>query len=337
MGKYMRGMTNWLQENLHGYDVIYVDAAREELLAAVETAQGSGTVVLGRCRGGGQSSDIQWWESSRNGKRCITAAKKAQGLVVEDAETQKELLIHGIETPLFFRIPQGVYQLPITSHQERWVIRKQLARANTDLATEADTPVLLCHAEMSSSSGLELLVGVSRLLLLRYPNLRIWLVGDGPNRDSVYNWLRAEGVRASVAIPGSFSDPSDVFRAANLYFQAGDEGLQFFLPLAISLQMPIISIDHPSIRRIFSFDGQESAVASGVPPSSGQHALDLVTWCDPSRPKTIKEGIISVLEDLPQAMSRAETLRDSMLRHRPESKTLDAQIDAIHRVSRNEL
>ena len=56
-------------------------------------------------------------------------------------------------------------------------------------------------------------------------------------------------VRASVAIPGSFSDPADVFRAADCFFQPSDVGLNYFLPLAISMELPIVSVNSVQIRQ----------------------------------------------------------------------------------------
>ena len=345
----MRAMGAWLLAQASSYDCIYVDQAREELLVAVDATEKLETRILTRCRDGGPSSDTQWWDRARNGKRCMLAARKAHGIFVDDTETQRELLIRDFHGQRITKIPQGIDQQERVTAEDRWRIRKELARANADLVTEPDTPVLLCHSTMVHASGMEHLIRASRFLLMKYPNLRIWLVGDGPNRDAIYANLRAEGVRASVAIPGSFSDPTDIFRAANIYFQPGAEGLDFFLPLAISLRLPIVAIDHPLLRRMVRSATQSSEIAafqhsdvsphhsandgssegSGSPSDDGE---ELLVWCDSSQPKSIRDGIVSVLRDLPSATRQAEKLQESMLRHRSEHQYLDAFTSAIHRL-----
>lgn len=359
MGKYMRAMGAWLQVNGSRFDFVYVDQAREELLVAVEASEKMGNTILTRCRSGGASSDTQWWDHARNGKRCMQAARKSHGIFVDDQETQRELLLRDFSEPLIFRLPHGFYQREKVTPEERWRIRKELALANADLVTEPDTPVLLCHATMNHSSGIENLIAVSRFLLVRYPNLRIWIGGDGPARDTIYTSLRAEGVRASVAIPGSFSDPSDLFRAANLYFQPGDDGLSYFLPLAISLRLPVIAVDQSPLRRLLRWGSESHETASPGQSNTVDPALEnqgmakanhpfldkqleadphlaetdneLLTWCDSQQPKTIKDGIIAVLQDFPTAARRAEKLQNIMLRERSEHQYLDAFMGAIHR------
>ena len=357
IGKYMRAMTGWMVERAASYDLIYVDSAREELSSAMEASEKTGTPVVARCRSGGVSADTHWWDTSRHGKRCMLVARRARGILVNDAETRRDLVIRDFHPSKVHRIPSGFRQLTKVTADERWRIRKELANANADLVTEPDTPVLLCHAGMNFSSGVEHLVGISRLLLLRFPNLRIWLVGDGPARDTIYTNLRAEGVRASVAIPGSFSDPMDVFRASNVYFQAGDEGLGFFLPLAISLHLPVVAVDQLPLRRMLQAeeepgkttenrlsptepvvslnrDAETNIVPRGLKTQDlvtdrFDCASDLLTWCDPARPKTIKDGIISVLKDLPSATRRAELLSTLMLRRRSEHRLMDAFADTF--------
>lgn len=337
MGKYIRGMTAWVASHSESFDLIYVDSCREELIAAIEGSDSSGAPVLARCNSSGTQSDLAWWETSRHGKRCWSAAKRARGIILQDAASHRDLVIRGLKSTRFFRIPPGVHQAASVTPSEQWALRQQLAMANSDLATEPDTPVLLCHATMSEASGLEHLVRVSRLLLLRFPNLRIWLLGDGPSRDAIYSNLRSEGVRASVAMPGSFSDPQDVFKAANLYFQAGDEGFSYFLPLAVSLQLPIVAVDQPSIRSAFAATCDDPSAVSDQNTEAGlsnlhgqvQECERGVHWCDSDRPKSVKETIVGVLTHLPDAVRDAEKLRDQLLRRRSSHQCLDAFISAV--------
>lgn len=342
MGKYIRSMTAWVTENGGKYDLIYVDSTREELLSVMDVTKQFSIPVVAKLRGGDNRSDFQWWSSSRNGKKCSAAASRVNGLVVQDAMTERELLIRGIERQKIFRIPNGFSSSNSLRVQGRLAARSALAAANSDLATEPDSPVLLCQTSMNQDSGVDLLVQTARFLLLKYPNLRIWLVGDGPNRDSIYKYLRADGLRASVAMPGSFCDPSDLFLAADLYLQTDDNGLDYFLPTAISSKIPVICVDLPSIRRLLDgcLEGQQGA--SSQAPSSASPAFkdtlnrvgDDIVWCQDATPKAVKEAIVSVLQNMDQASERAERLRDALVRVRSEGRCTEAYVEMIKRLTR---
>ena len=355
IGKYVRLMGAWIRERARDMDLIYLDSPREELLATIDATADRRTAVLVRCLSGDYLSDIRWWQHNRNGKRCLAAANRAHGIILDHASIEKELIMLGVDRPKMFRIPIGIQRsLPIHPEQ-RWETRKVLAQANLDLSTEPDTPVVLCHAAMTELGGVNRLVQVARILLLRFPNLRIWLVGDGPLRDTIYNNLRAEGVRASVAIPGSFSDPADVFRAADCFFQPSDVGLNYFLPLAISMELPVVSVDSVQIRQSLDAaceDAEGAGQARHVPsdpglPSDPSHSSLLsgngeepsgfLAWCDADSPKSIKEAMISVLTAMPEAKLRAQKLRELMMKRRSENHCLDALTAAIHRLSTNPL
>ena len=42
-------------------------------------------------------------------------------------------------------------------------------------------------------------------------------------------------------MPGSFSDPVDLFFAADIYLQSEEAGLDYFLPVAIATELPVVS------------------------------------------------------------------------------------------------
>ncbi|MEC8473898.1 MAG: glycosyltransferase, partial [Planctomycetota bacterium] len=355
IGKYVRLMGAWIAERAREVDLIYLDSPREELLATIDATADRQTAVLVQCLSSDYPSDTRWWQHNRNGKRCLSAVNRAHGIILDHASIEKELIILGVDRPKMFRIPIGIQRSLAINSVERWETRKVLAQANSDLSTEPDTPVVLCQAAMTELGGVNRLVQVARMLLLRFPNLRIWLVGDGPLRDNIYNSLRAEGVRASVAIPGSFSDPSDVFRAADCFFQPSDVGLNFFLPMAISMELPIVSVDSVQIRRSLdaACEDAEGAVQARhvssdlgrpgdpVHPSllsgNSEEPSEFLAWCDANSPKSIQESMISVLTAMPQAKLRAQKLRELMMKRRSENHCLDALTAAIHRLSTNPL
>ena len=141
---------------------------------------------------------------------------------------------------------------PIATAGDRIEIRRALASINGDLAAPADMPVALCCAPMNSRSGIRMLVESVRVLVSRFPKLHLWFIGDGPDRDSIHEYLRGEGVRDAVAMPGSFAEMKDLFFAANVFVQCDGFGLDSFLRQAVSAGLPLVSVDNESTRAVLA-------------------------------------------------------------------------------------
>ena len=61
MGRYQRHCTTWLRDNASAFDLMYVDASREESSAAIEAARSLNCPVVLRSVGSGQDADAVWW------------------------------------------------------------------------------------------------------------------------------------------------------------------------------------------------------------------------------------------------------------------------------------
>jgi len=333
MSRYVRHLTTWLKSNLESFDVVLCDAIRDEALAVVETAAGSAVkTVLISSQWGGQSDPV-WWQSSRTARRCAAAAKLADCIVVKDAESERLLLSKGIASQKICRIPIGFASaigLPnaltpgILNDTNDWkpcgektAARRRLGMINSDLRTMPDTPVVVCCGRMVRDSGMDLLVRSARFLVARYSDLRIWFIGDGPNRQAMYDLLRGDGVRNSISMPGSFNDLSDVFAAADVYVHANDDGRDYTLPAAVSAELPIVAMDTPAVR---------CALSTGH---------DWVRFVPTATSKSLRVGLREVLDDLPAARARALELKRHLLRTRPQSQVIEDYLRLFQQLKRS--
>jgi glycosyltransferase involved in cell wall biosynthesis len=324
MGRYVRHLTTWLRDNGRSFDALLSDAMREESAAAIEAARSLGCPVILRCSGWGAMGDTAWWSTSRAARKCGNTARMASAVIAPSAACQRALVAAGFPGARIHRIEHGFAAGPIRTPQARYLARRALAAVNSDLATQADDPVLLCFSRMTRDSGTNLLVTAARHLIARYPNLRLWLIGDGPYRDGIYETLRSDGVRASLAMPGSFADASDLFLAADLFLQCDEDGLEYFLPSAIAAELPVVAIDCESTRAVITGAGQL--------PLQGDPG-GLVEWVSSPTAKHVRQAIERVLDDLPAARSRAFRLRRLALRCRPQSETIKAYVELIGRLA----
>lgn len=320
MGRYIRHLSSWLRQRANTFDVMLVDAIRDESVAAIEASRSTGCVTILRASRWGIHRDPQWWQTSRLARRCGATGRLADAVVAKSAACQRALLADGYAENRIRRIDHGFAAGPSRSAEARRLARKALCRVNSDLSTHQDSQVVICTARMTRDSGVNLLVKAARQLVARHPDLRLWFIGDGPHRDWMYETLRGEGVRASIAMPGSFCDVDDLFAAADVFLQADDEGLDYFLPSAIAAGLPIVAVDSESTRAVISVGSDSSTQA----PLAANDPDSLVQWCPGATSKYIRMGILRVLEDLPEFQARASRLRRLLVRSRPQSKTITA-------------
>jgi glycosyltransferase involved in cell wall biosynthesis len=251
----------------------------------------------------------------------------ADAVIAKSAVCQRALVSDGYDAKKVHRIDNGFPSQPTRTTQTRLDARRSLGLMNSDLAAEADAPVLLCVSRMTRSSGMNQLVGAARHLIAKFPDLRIWLVGDGPHRDWMYEQLRGDGVRASIAMPGSFCDMDEVFAAADLYLQSDDSGLDSFLPKAISNELPVVTVDTESTRSVI-------VGSTTTEPSTGSTptAESLVHWCPGATPKNFRIGITSILNDLTSAQEKASELRRIAVRSRPLQNCVADHVNLMQRL-----
>lgn len=328
IGRYTRHLTNWLRQHGKPFDVLWVDGIRDEATAAVEAARTLGCATVLRCAGWGLNDDTQWWQTNRTAGRCAAFGKLADAVVAKSAQSARSLLASGFSPNQVVRIDQGIAAGSAVTAALRHRARKSLAAANGDLFAEDDAPVILCTSPMTRQSGIHVLVEAARTLVMRQPNLRIWFIGDGPYRDWIYQQLRGDGVRASIAMPGSFCDSDDLFLAADLYLQPDEEGLDYFLPAAVRAGLPIVAVDNASTRTVLTGTARQG------PQFEGHDVGQWIHWISGATPKLARQGLCQVLDDLPAARKDAAQLRRFLLRQQPLSATVAAYHDLFSRVIR---
>lgn len=326
INRYVRHLTTWLRSQAASFDVIMVDSMREESMAAIEAARSIGCPVVVRCSRWGDQCDTHWWTTSRSARRCASIAKMADAVIAKSAVCQRALLAEGFKANQIQRIDDGFDSAHADGTLARAEARLALAKVNSDLATAADTPVVLCASPMTRHGGVNLLVSAARHLVAKYPDLRFWFVGDGPYRDWIYESLRSDGLRASIAMPGSFCDLSDLFAAADVFLQPDDYGLESILPSAVEAELPIVAVDTESTRAVLT--GQTDRKVSEAARLAGEN----IHWCSEPTPKQIRIGLTSALADLAAAKSAATELRRQLLRSRPHSDTVSNYVQLIKRV-----
>ena len=313
MGRYLRQLTHWIRERAVSYDILMADAIREESMAVVQAGRGADRPTVLRLFGFGQASDAAWWPHSRGSRRVLSFARAADRVVVPSAASQRLLLGQGFAPQRVVRIEPGFCPGSPRSESGRAAARETLGAINLDLACSPTTPVAVAIGRLRYGTGMARIAETAASLIRRFPDLRLWFIGDGSDRDSLYTELNAEGLRGAFAMPGSFVELQDVLAAADLFLQPDHYGLSHFMPAAVSAALPLVIPDDEFTR-----------AALGVPRGS---SLDpRVGWCADGSPKALRVAVRETLDDLSKRRRDAAELRKALVRERSLGDTLDAYL-----------
>ncbi|WP_233215221.1 glycosyltransferase [Rhodopirellula bahusiensis] len=319
--RYVRHLSHWLVERMPRLDAIVCDQLREESRAisiamesaAAEAPRDDSPVGVAMCGGWGDDSDTEWCQTARSGRRALQSCSRLDAVITEHAKTDRFLVSHGVPAEKLRRRPIGFHRPIAVTQEERDAARRSLRGINLDLTTDLDSRVLLWCGPMSgpasSKSGVGALVQSARFLAARDQDLRIWILGDGKIRDWVHSELKAEGVRSVVAIPGSFSDMTEIWRSVDAVVQNEDAQLRSTFPAALAAGIPIIVADRPAAR---------DYLQTHLDPS----ILDSLAWYDPAKPSTLRKAFRSVWGDLEMAKDHAFELAKDLSRRHPLEQEL---------------
>ncbi|QEF97701.1 Glycosyl transferases group 1 [Stieleria maiorica] len=343
--RYIRYLRDWIESNPVACDMVYCDSGREEAIAAVEAARAIKVPSVVRLAGHGSCSDLEYHLHSRTGRRCRAAVMEATAVVVDSASAHRRWLADGGDRERVHRIPVGIGPAPDRGWSSPKRLRRAMARINGDLFVPDSCSVVLSVERLDRSSGVMTLVKSAYSLAQKIQGLQFWIVGDGPLRETIYAQLRSDGLRQSMAMPGSFSSADDVFSAADLMVHAGDEGFEHQIPTAIAAGLPLILANTETAREFFGVtdsdvqtwilrrravtidagDAERADADASHPddPPAVDNAGRCVWWFDPKQPKTLRFAIEQIVDNLQQARRRAQQARRVMQRTRSRSESIE--------------
>jgi len=316
VNRYLRLLAGWIRDTGTSFDVLIADTAREEAVAAMDAAKSLGCATVVRLGGWDQDGDLAWWQAHRTAGRCLAAVRRADAVIVKTSTEHRELIARGFRSNQLHRIEPGFASATVRSESAKLEARRVLAATNADLAAPLDMPVIVCCAPLNDDPGIRMLIESVRVLVSRFPGLRFWFIGDGPYRDSYYDYLRGEGVRDAIALPGSFTDMQEILAAADLYVQTNGGGLDSFLRQAVAADLPVVSVDTAATRAVLAVPQQDAAA-------------EWVTWYQPHQIKSLRLAVRSVLENRLPCLERAQHLRRHLARQRPRQASVQAYVKLI--------
>ena len=146
------------------------------------------------------------------------------------------------ETPRIVAIPNGV-PVPETAWQRRPEWRA--------------APRAVFVGRLAPEKGLDTLIDAWPSVRATYPEARLILIGEGPERAALEDRVKALGLTLgpgqAVELPGASADPTEALRGADLFvLPSREEGMSIALLEAMALGIPLVASSIPGNRRLVS-------------------------------------------------------------------------------------
>lgn len=255
--RYMLALGRYLRRHRQELDLVYVSMLKHDAYAALYALSGTRIPVVLRAEGAGATGDCAWHENGRFGMRIRRTCQTADAVIAPSPAIRDELLAAGFSSDRTHFLPNGVALAPPRDPARQWAARRALADVNQDLQTAPADPVALYTGRLHSAKGLMELVQAWPLVLERHPRAKLWLVGDGPARDDLFELILDLELRHSISMPGSFDDVGELLQAADLFvLPSHEEGMSLSLLEAMAAGLPIVASDIPGNRLLIDQGAQ---------------------------------------------------------------------------------
>jgi glycosyltransferase involved in cell wall biosynthesis len=264
--RYMMALSRWLRENQQELDAVYVSMLKHDAYAAIGALRSTRIPVVLRVEGGGETGDCHWHETARFGMRIRRRCQQADRIVAPSESLRDELIAAGFPESRIEVIVNGVPIPPPRDGASRSEARVALAEVNPDLAVYDLAPVVLFTGRLHAGKGLHDLIRAWPTVLQSHPEARLWLIGEGPERDALYESIVDAGLRGQVLMPGAFDDVQDLLAAADLFvLPSYQEGLSIALLEAMAAGVPVVASDIPGNRALIRHGVEGRLVPPGNP------------------------------------------------------------------------
>jgi glycosyltransferase involved in cell wall biosynthesis len=233
---YMRNLRRWFAAN--PVDIAYVSMLKHDAYVVVGEGmrQRRGFPVVLRPEGAGRTGDVAWQGWGRFGRRIAARCKLADAFVSISPTVAEELRLAGYDPSKIHALPNGV-PVPDPPWQRR--------------ADWRSAPRAAFVGRLAREKGLDTLVDAWPAVLAAFPEARLTLIGEGPERPELEERIARQGLAAAIDLPGALDDPAGRLRGSDLFvLPSREEGMSVALLEAMALGVPLVATAIPGNRRL---------------------------------------------------------------------------------------
>lgn len=251
--RYWIALYHWLRTHQDQLDVVLVSEIRAEAYIALTALQATKIPVVLRIERAGIGGDISHLQHGSFGSRIAQRASEAAAIITTSLAAKNEWITSGFQAKQLACIPSAVRPTAATSHHEKQLCRQALATINHDLALTENSPLIIAYGRMIPSEGFADLVAAWPQVLKTHPTARLWIVGDGPERNRLFAQVKDLGLNYLVLLPGTFDDLPGLITAADGWvLPSWGESPPSLLPMLVARGVPLVATDLPVHRERIS-------------------------------------------------------------------------------------
>jgi glycosyltransferase involved in cell wall biosynthesis len=265
--RYARSLERWLRQEAQEIDVAYTVNLRYDANIAVGAAKKDRFAVVLRT----QIENGRWFDAAPRRGRLKRLLAVADAAIAPTRSLAGDLLSAGYAPERIHQIPDGAPPTVPRTAATRFEARVALAEANYDLRVAEYAPLAVSIGRLHKGRNLNRLVDAWALIAARWPAAKLWFLGDGPLRQSLYQRIRDAGLQHQVFLPGTFDELAEIFLAADVFVapETTNDGNAILLE-AMAAGVPVVAADTEDHREILEHGVHGLLVAPGNPRDMAQ-------------------------------------------------------------------
>ena len=254
--RYIRSIAAWLRHNRELYNVIFVSGLRHEAYAAMTAfGRGAGVPVILRAERPGRAGDCVWQLDATAGRRIKRRLMKADAFVAPSRQIHRELIAAGYDRRRIHYIPHAtrVVDCRLAKDERRKKARTVLAAASPALQMPSWAPLAVFTGRLVAENRLDTVIAVWPEIAARWPNARLWLAGDGPEKSMLQVQITNLNLADRVRLVGTFDHVDDLLDAADVFVHPSHgEDLPVSTLEAMAAGLPVIAAVNDSNRDLIT-------------------------------------------------------------------------------------
>jgi glycosyltransferase involved in cell wall biosynthesis len=262
-----RQLKRWLIAERDSYDLVFVSHLQEEATAAMQASFKTNRPFVVR--------PVEW--SGIPGRLCQRRVKRilnrAAAITADGPALCSALTALGCPREKIIEIPDGVPPAAQRTVAARTAARQELAEADPTLLLEEGAKLALYAGPLVADRGLNRLLEAWRIVVGQDPALRLWIVGDGPERARLTRQLQISALSGRASLISPFDTMESFYQAADLFVHPGNpQHVPFTLREAMAAGLPCVVSDARTSRLVVE-PGWHGLLAEGQSAGSLAEAI----------------------------------------------------------------
>lgn len=252
--RFQLALGRWLRRHAKDYDLVYAFGLGKEASAALRAVGRRRSVVL-RAQTGLPQAGSSWQEDGQRWQGASGAWLNAPAVVCRSQVAEQTVAAAGYPAERIHVIPDGVNVAPLRTARTRLDARNLLAEASNALRMPEWAPLAVYLGRLRNDRGLEYLAAAWPPLGMRWPNARLWLVGEGPFRDGLRRQISGLKLSGRVVMLGIFDHVEELLAAADVLVHPGaSDSPSLAVAEAMGAGLPVIAAESSGHRILIEHD-----------------------------------------------------------------------------------